>query len=190
MSKRANGIMENKCRVEQQFLPRHCGVSLNYYPTTTPKRIAKEDAELPARDKYHEVVKQALVHDGWTITHDPYRLSIGLRRAYIDLGAEMPIGAEKSGRFIAVEIKSFLGLSELDDLENALGQFGVYQVALRKRDPNRILYLALPDDIRGMLLDESDFRDILRAFNARLIFFDPKMEAITKWIETIPTEPL
>lgn len=145
---------------------------------------------MTAKDKHHEAAKRALVRDGWTITHDPYRLTIGRRRAFIDLGAEMPIAAEKEGRRIAVEIKSFLGLSELNDLENAVGQFGVYRVALQKKDPERILYLALPDEVRSFLFEESDFRDILRAFDVRLIFFDPAEETIVKWIETILTEPL
>jgi hypothetical protein len=46
---------------------------------------------MPARDRYHDAVKNALVQDGWTITHDPYRIAIGRRRGYIDLGAEMPL---------------------------------------------------------------------------------------------------
>ncbi len=145
---------------------------------------------MSVRDKYHDAAKHALIQDGWTITHDPYRITIGKRRGYIDLGAEMPLAAEKDGRRIAVEIKSFLGLSELNDFENAIGQFGVYRVALQKRDPERVLYLAVPDYVRGFLLDESDFRDILRAFDVRLIFFDPGKETIVKWIETIPIEPL
>jgi hypothetical protein len=29
---------------------------------------------MPARDIYHNAVKAALIADGWTITHDPYRL--------------------------------------------------------------------------------------------------------------------
>jgi hypothetical protein len=74
-------------------------------------------ATMSARDKYHDAVKNALIQDGWTITHDPYRIAIGRRRGYIDLGAEMPLAAEKQGRRIAVEVKSFLGASELDDLE-------------------------------------------------------------------------
>ena len=75
--------------------------------------------------------------------HDPYRVTIGRRRGYIDLGAEMPLAAEKEGRRIAVEVKSFLGPSELDDLERALGQYGIYRVVLEKRNPQRLLYLAL-----------------------------------------------
>ena len=62
---------------------------------------------MSARDKYHEGVKKALIQEGWIITHDPYRINIGRRRGYIDLGAEMPIAAEKEGQRIAVEVKSF-----------------------------------------------------------------------------------
>jgi hypothetical protein len=144
---------------------------------------------MSARDRYHNIVKRALIQDGWTITHDPFPIAIGRRRGYIDLGAEMPLAAEREGRRIAVEVKSFLGASELEDLEHALGQYGIYRVVLEKRDPDRPLYLALPDDMRSLLLDERDFRDILRAFQVRLIFFDPQQESIVEWIERIDTEP-
>jgi XisH protein len=113
-------------------------------------------AIMSARDKYHDAVKNALIRDGWTITHDPYRIAIGRRRGYIDLGAEMPLAAEKEGRRIAVEMRSFLGASELDDLEEALGQYGVYRVTLAKHDPGRTLYPALPADVQALLLHETD----------------------------------
>jgi XisH protein len=47
-----------------------------------------------ARDKFHSEVRLALEKEGWIITHDPYKIMIGRRRGYIDLGAEI-IGAEK-----------------------------------------------------------------------------------------------
>jgi XisH protein len=47
-----------------------------------------------ARDKFHYEVRTALEKEGWTITHDPYKVMIGRRKGYIDLGAEI-IGAEK-----------------------------------------------------------------------------------------------
>lgn len=50
---------------------------------------------MPARDLYHDVVKRALVRDGWTITHDPYTISAGTTKIYVDLGAEHAIAAEK-----------------------------------------------------------------------------------------------
>ena len=66
-----------------------------------------------AKDKFHQQVREALEKEGWTITHDPYKIMIGRRRGYIDLGAEI-IGAEKGDQIIAVEIKSFLGVPDLD----------------------------------------------------------------------------
>src|SRR5690348_6180079 len=103
---------------------------------------------MSAKDTFHAQVRKALEVEGWVITHDPYRLVIGKRKAYIDLAAEMPIAAEKEGRKIAVEIKSFLGDSELDDLEDALGQYGVYRAILELREPDRLIYLALPKTSR------------------------------------------
>jgi XisH protein len=41
---------------------------------------------MAARDVFHEAVKNALVKDGWTITHDPLSLSFGGVDLYIDLG--------------------------------------------------------------------------------------------------------
>ncbi len=83
-----------------------------------------------AKDKYHEQVKDALVNEGWTITHDPYKIKVGKRTAFIDLGAERNdvIAAEKGIEKIAVEIKSFLGHSDLNGFEDELGQFLIYYV--------------------------------------------------------------
>ena len=143
---------------------------------------------MPAKDTFHNQVRDALAKEGWTITHDPYRIVIGQRNTYIDLAAEMPIAAEKEGRQIAVEIKSFLGQSVIDDLENALGQYGVYLAVLQLRDPARVLYLALPKSTRDLILDEKDFRHIMRAFHARLIFYDIQGEEALEWIEATSFE--
>jgi hypothetical protein len=77
---------------------------------------------MPKLDLYHTTVKQALLKDGWTITHDPYRLSIGEKRLYADLGADRVIAANRGQQKIVVEVKSFLGVSDIKDLEPALGQ--------------------------------------------------------------------
>jgi hypothetical protein len=31
---------------------------------------------MPAKDIYHDTVKNGLVKDGWTITHDPLRIRL------------------------------------------------------------------------------------------------------------------
>ncbi len=72
------------------------------------------------RDTYHEIVKQALIKEGWTITHDPYVFDSDPQLA-TDLGAERLIAAERETEKIAVEIKSFLNQSQVVDLEKAIG---------------------------------------------------------------------
>lgn len=78
---------------------------------------------MPARDFLHDAVRNALIRDGWTITHDPLRLNVPGRNLYVDLGAERLLAAERGAVEIAVEVKSFLGPSDVRDLEDALGQF-------------------------------------------------------------------
>ena len=53
---------------------------------------------MPARDLYHNKCRNALVRDGWNITHDPLRLKWGVKDMYVDLGAEKILAAEKAGR--------------------------------------------------------------------------------------------
>jgi hypothetical protein len=91
-------------------------------------------------------VKNALIKDGWTITHDPFALPFGIHNLYVDLGAEQMLAAEKSGERIAVEVKSFLGHSEVDNLENALGQYLLYRSLMQRRHPEHTMYLAIPED--------------------------------------------
>lgn len=90
---------------------------------------------MPARDIYHENVRNALIKDGWTITHNPYHLSFGRRDVYVDPGAGRMLGAERGQERIAVEIKTFTGSSEIRDFETALGQYVFYRVLLNKPTP-------------------------------------------------------
>ncbi len=102
---------------------------------------------MPAKDIYHDAVKNALIKDGWTITHDPLRLPFGGKDVYVDFGAEQLLAAEKADRQIAVEIKSFVSDSEINDLEKALGQYTLYHDLLAELEPNRVLYLAVPQEV-------------------------------------------
>jgi hypothetical protein len=76
-----------------------------------------------AKDIFHEAVKRGLQKEGWVITHDPLVIKFGKDKMSIDLGAEKILAAERGTEKIAVEIKSFLGDSELFDYHAALGQF-------------------------------------------------------------------
>jgi len=136
---------------------------------------------MPAKDIYHEAVKKALIKDGWTITHDPLRLTWGGKDLYVDLGAERLLAAEKEGQHIAVEVKSFLGDSEMDDLEKALGQFVLYRAVLAEREPQRVLYLAVPQDVLD-LFEQPLGKLLLKNNLARVLGFDPRAEVVVQWI--------
>ena len=43
---------------------------------------------MPAKDIYHNTVRNALEKDNWQITKYPFVLKWGIRDLYIDLGAE------------------------------------------------------------------------------------------------------
>ena len=94
---------------------------------------------MPAKDIYHDCVKNALIKDSWIITHDPLILKWGLKDLYVDLGAQQLLAAEKNKQKIAVEIKSFVSPSEVEDLKNAVGQFILYHDILTHIEPDRIL---------------------------------------------------
>lgn len=139
---------------------------------------------MPRHDIYHDVVKNALVKDGWRITHDPLILSYGGRNLYVDIGAEAPIGAEKGGRQIAVEVKSFLGGSEITELERALGQYMLYRFLLARQEPGRVLFLAFPRSAYTSILnDPAEGRDFTATQDLKLVVFDPDREVIVQWIE-------
>lgn len=138
---------------------------------------------MPAKDIYHDCVKNALIKDGWLITHDPLSLKIGKKDIFIDLAAEKLLAAEKQGRKIAVEVKSFVGISEVEDLKNALGQYILYEKILQRIDPERIIYLAIRNTVFNKIFTEEIGSILLEDNTIKLIVFDSQTEAITKWID-------
>jgi hypothetical protein len=135
-----------------------------------------------ARDIYHNTVIAALVKDGWRVTHDPLVLKWGQKDLYVDLGAEELVAAEKFGRQIAVEIKSFVGPSEIEDLKNALGAHILYHDVLAKTHPQRMLYLAIREEVYYALFEEPIGKILLENQRIRLLTFDPQQEVIVQWI--------
>ena len=102
-----------------------------------------------AKDLTPNVVKTALQKADWLITHDPYPLKVGGFDMEVDLGAENLVAAERGLERIAVEIKTFAGLSKVYDFHLAIGQFVDYRIALQQKEPDRQLYLAITEDIYG-----------------------------------------
>ena len=133
-----------------------------------------------ARDLFHQEVVAALEKDGWRITHDPLVLPFEDINYQIDLGAEGMVGAERAGEKIAVEIKSFHGPSFSHQFHAALGQFLNYKVGLTLREPDRHLYLAMPERLKKYLTNEA-IQASLNTYQVALIIFNPETKTIEAW---------
>jgi len=137
---------------------------------------------IPSKDKFHDVVKHSLQKEGWTITAHPLYLEVGGVDMYVDLAAEQVIAAERDGRQIAVEIKSFIGPSEIEDLKNALGQFILYRTVMLNTEPDRELYLAIRQVTFLELFEEPIGKLLIESEHIQLIVFNPLAEEIIRWI--------
>ncbi|WP_434687653.1 element excision factor XisH family protein [Pseudanabaena minima] len=138
---------------------------------------------MSAKDIYHDVVKTALQKDGWQITDDPLILTfIPKRQLKIDLGAERLIGAKKENQYIAVEIKTFLAPSSLSEFHAALGQFLNYRLALRLKQPDRQLFLAIPKEVHQSFFAEEFTLLSISEYNLKIMVFDVQREEILQWI--------
>lgn len=138
---------------------------------------------MPARDLIHDIVKAALIKDGWTITHDPLPIRLGDMRAFADLGAEWPLAAEKEGRKIAVEIKSFAGLSVMEDLEKVVGQFGVYSALLAEVEPDRPLYLAVSEETFLSTFATFAGQVLIKRLALKVVVVDLGKQEVAQWID-------
>ncbi|NES98713.1 MAG: fatty-acid oxidation protein subunit alpha [Desertifilum sp. SIO1I2] len=135
-----------------------------------------------AKDRFHQVVKTALVKEGWHITQDPLQLKVGGVDMEIDLGAERLIAAERESEKIAVEVKSFLAsASAISEFHTALGQFINYRAALHQTEPDRVLYLAVPDLAYNDFFQRDFPASMLRDYEVKLIVYAIDLEKIVQW---------
>lgn len=137
-----------------------------------------------ARDIFHGIVKEALIGEGWTITDNPLVL-LSKKEGGIetDLGAEKIIIAEKGLTKIAVEVKSFLNPSPINDFHSALGQYMTYLDVMEMKEIERIMYLAMPYEVYTLLSTKSYFRYVIEKHKIKFILFDAETKTIEEWIE-------
>lgn len=151
------------------------------YPPKTFCIFGYSNQIIMAKDVFHMHVKAALISDGWEITHDPYYLKIDEITYPIDLGAEQAIAAEKRGEKIAVEVKSFLRDSLVNEFHTALGQYLDYDTNLPFQEPDRQVYLAVADKVFRQMIKIRAILNALERFNLRLLIFDPEKNEIVEW---------
>ena len=134
-----------------------------------------------ARDRFHDAVKLALEKDGWRITDDPLSFRFGGIDVHIDLAAERLIAAERKGEKIAVEVKSFLEASVVSAFHTALGQFMNYRAILRRKEPERALYLAVPTIIYDDFFQRKFTQIVIEDYQLSFIVYDVVTEEIVLW---------
>jgi XisH protein len=138
---------------------------------------------MAAKDLFHDAVKQALLKEQWVITADPLKIKIEGVKLEIDLAAEKVFAAQKAGRKIAVEVKSFLNNSAITDFHLALGQFLNYRLALQMSEPDRMLYLAVPFDTFDSFFQERFIQETVKFYQLKIVVNEPQKEVIIAWID-------
>jgi hypothetical protein len=137
---------------------------------------------MPQKDVIHDPVVAALRHDGWTITHEHYSLPVGGRTIYIDIAAERDvIAAERDGEKIAVEVKSFVGRSAVEDLRDAVGQYVLYTAVLQEKDADRMPFLAVDTAVAQGILREQIGKLVLAQAQVNLLIVDIRTRRIVTW---------
>ncbi len=137
---------------------------------------------MAAKDKYHGQVRRALEKEGWTITHDPYFLKLEGVNYPVDLGAERMIAAQKENQKILVEVKSFAVESIPNEFHTALGQYLDYALGLEEVDPDRLIFLAIPENVYRKIKKIPILLKALDKFGVRVVIFEPKLEEIVQWM--------
>lgn len=139
---------------------------------------------MPAKDIYHDTVKNALIKDGWRILADSYFLQYEDAQLYADLLAEKTLLAEQNNRTIVVEIKSFINPSPMRDFELALGQYIVYRDILDLSEKRYALYLAVKDTVFESFFQRKSIQSIIKRHQVEFIIFNHEKEEIVSWVSS------
>ncbi|MCE7980815.1 MAG: fatty-acid oxidation protein subunit alpha [Caldilinea sp. CFX5] len=140
-----------------------------------------------AHDIFHDAVRQGLIKDGWRITHEDMQLQVGGVEMYVDLAAEPLIAAEKEDQKIAVEVKSFVRVSDIHEFHLAIGQYRNYLLALSIRDPERVLYLAVPEEAFNRFFTLQFVQQALQFNQVYFLVYNAQEAKIVLWQKQINT---
>ena len=137
---------------------------------------------MPALDSIHDAVVVALKKEGWIITLDPLTIEYEDLYLFIDLGAERTIVAERGLERIAVEVKSFPSKSKVTDRQHAVGQFVVYRAFLRQVEPERVLFLAVSQDVYTQVFVPPTGELIRSEVGLRMVVIDVSAKEVVQWL--------
>lgn len=136
-----------------------------------------------ARDIIHVPVKKAIEKFGWTVTNDQYTVQFAEFTMYADLAAERVIAAQRGKDKIAVEIKSFVKRSAVQDVRDALGQYVMYRAYLAQIEPDRKLYMATSTRAYRAVFSLKAVQFLVQQFAIPLIVVDIEREEVIIWTD-------
>lgn len=137
-----------------------------------------------ANDKIHDAVVQALRYDGWLILREHFSIRYEELEIRVDIAAEQPaVLAEKEGRRILVEIKSFGGRSFMKDLQNAVGQYTIYRNILALSELTYDLFLAIHESVYDAAFQQKAVSQIVELNQLKLLVVNIDTQEVVKWIK-------
>lgn len=137
---------------------------------------------MAAKDLIHDAVRTALEKDKWAITHEHMKIEFEDAYVNVDLGAEKLLVAERAHEKIAVEVKSFIGRSAIQDIEEALGQFVVYRIFLRRVEPERHLFVGISHTTFDTIFQSKAIQVLVEELNVSLVVVNTDIKEVLLWM--------
>ncbi|MEZ4865751.1 MAG: element excision factor XisH family protein [Caldilineaceae bacterium] len=136
-----------------------------------------------ANDTIHDAVIQALKNDGWHILREHFTVRYEELEIRIDIVAEHPaVLAEKDGRRILVEIKTFGGRSFMKDLQNAVGQYTIYRNILALSGLEYELFLAIHETVYDVAFQQKAMTQIIQLNQIKLLVVNIDSQEVVRWV--------
>jgi hypothetical protein len=137
---------------------------------------------MPAIDQCEPQIIRALQKQGWKVIDRPFAIRIGQGKigyVYADLRLNH---IQNQQSLIVVEVKCFSSTrTVLDEFYQAIGQYMVYRHALKMKDIQTPLYLAIPETIYASFFQNQLIADVLQDTRVKQIVVDLEKEEVVLW---------
>jgi hypothetical protein len=80
-------------------------------------------------------------------------------------------------------VKTFAGLSKVYDFHLAVGQFIDYRIALKTKEPERILYVGITDSVYEEIFQLPFPQMVIQEIGMKIIVVNPDLNTVVKWIK-------
>lgn len=133
---------------------------------------------MPANDKTHGNIINALKKEGWTISREQAHLHIGGRNLWIDIEAEH----QANEQIILIEVKSYENIaSPIAFLQNIIGQYIMYRLVLKHFAIDTSLFLAISDIAWNTFFQEELSQLVIKEIDLKIMIVNEVDEEIVQW---------